>query len=174
MTAVAPTDYARLKQLWSAGLTATECGNELGLTGSPSDIREAVLFAVEQASQPPGTKPRQERMLSRQPKSVVKKPDVDTKPAWKPKAKPAANDDDLGLESDGFDLSTPQNDLEIPVTQRKTILQLTNKTCRWPVGEPRDPNFFYCGGDAVEDQPYCASHCRRAFVGFGDRQRRRA
>ena len=26
--------------------------------------------------------------------------------------------------------------IEIPIEQRKTLLQLTEKTCRWPVGDP--------------------------------------
>ncbi len=35
----------RLKQLWNAGLSAIECGEELGLVGTPDQIRDAVIRA---------------------------------------------------------------------------------------------------------------------------------
>ena len=54
-------------------------------------------------------------------------------------------------------------DSEIPQEQRKTILQLNEHDCRWPVGEVGSPDFFFCGGQAEEDRPYCAGHCVRAF-----------
>lgn len=51
----------------------------------------------------------------------------------------------------------------IPIEQRKTFMELTDSTCRWPVGEVGEPGFFFCGGDAVDWMPYCGAHCRRAF-----------
>lgn len=54
-------------------------------------------------------------------------------------------------------------DLEIPLTQRKTLLELNvRRHCRWPVNDPKDGNFFYCGGDRLESSVYCAAHTRRA------------
>ena len=32
--------------------------------------------------------------------------------------------------------------IEIPLEQRKTLLQLTEKTCRWPVGDPGQHGLF--------------------------------
>ena len=55
------------------------------------------------------------------------------------------------------------NDQEIPLAQRKTLLQLTSKTCRWPVGSPEEIDFFFCGAESAEGRPYCLSHCRVAF-----------
>lgn len=54
--------------------------------------------------------------------------------------------------------------IEIPAEQRKTLLQLTKATCRWPVGDPGDPDFFFCGGQTKEGSPYCAYHSRVAYV----------
>lgn len=56
-------------------------------------------------------------------------------------------------------------DLAIPFEQRKTLAQLSERdgVCRWPVGEPSTPEFFYCGGKALNDAPYCAGHCRAAY-----------
>ena len=37
--------------------------------------------------------------------------------------------------------------IEIPIEQRKTLLQLTEKTCHWPIGDPGSADFFFCGGE---------------------------
>lgn len=56
-------------------------------------------------------------------------------------------------------------DLEIPETQRRhSVLELDAHTCSWPVGDPLDPEFFFCGAAAIEGLPYCAAHQRRARV----------
>jgi GcrA cell cycle regulator len=61
--------------------------------------------------------------------------------------------------------------IEIPVEQRKTLLQLNEKTCRWPVGDPGGGDFFFCGGEAANEQPYCSYHCRVAYQPAHDRRR---
>ena len=50
--------------------------------------------------------------------------------------------------------------------QHKTLLELTNETCRWPHGRPGTQKFFFCGaaGAALDHGvPYCARHMRRAY-----------
>ena len=61
--------------------------------------------------------------------------------------------------------------IEIPVEQRKTLLQLTEKTCRWPVGDPGSTEFFFCGGENANEQPYCTYHARVAYQPMTDRRR---
>jgi GcrA cell cycle regulator len=61
-------------------------------------------------------------------------------------------------------------DSEIPAAQRRNISSLTNETCRWPIGVPGTPGFFFCGhatADVDRGQPYCATHAKRAFSGQG-------
>ena len=40
---------------------------------------------------------------------------------------------------------------------------LTKFTCRWPIGDPKTPEFEYCGARAVAGTPYCAGHCELAY-----------
>ncbi len=61
----------------------------------------------------------------------------------------------------------------IPVEQRRSLLQLTEDTCRWPVGDPSNSDFFFCGGKPVTSLPYCAHHCRVAYQPATDRRRDR-
>jgi GcrA cell cycle regulator len=53
-------------------------------------------------------------------------------------------------------------DRNIPIAQRRTLLELTSATCRWPVGDPQEDGFFFCGGEAVGVRPYCRCHLQRA------------
>ena len=58
----------------------------------------------------------------------------------------------------------PMQDDRIPVEQRRTIFELTDKTCRWPCGDVGTEAFFYCGGVVEENSPYCPAHSHRAFT----------
>jgi GcrA cell cycle regulator len=60
-------------------------------------------------------------------------------------------------------LSVTQADHDIPAEQRKQLLELTNETCRYPIGDLNDPGFFFCGAleaDLHDRHPYCARHAR--------------
>jgi GcrA cell cycle regulator len=44
-----------------------------------------------------------------------------------------------------------------------TILTLTDRICKWPIGDPRDADFHFCGRGSAEGLPYCSDHARRAY-----------
>jgi GcrA cell cycle regulator len=45
-----------------------------------------------------------------------------------------------------------------------TIMDLKADSCRWPIGEPSDPSFSYCGATRVDGHSYCPSHCKTAYL----------
>jgi GcrA cell cycle regulator len=57
----------------------------------------------------------------------------------------------------------PGSDADTPPVQRRTLLELTRATCRWPVGDPCRPAFFFCGAEAAHTGPYCLLHRTRAY-----------
>jgi hypothetical protein len=65
-----------------------------------------------------------------------------------------------------------------PVRQYKSLLELTNITCRWPHGRPGTDRFFFCGApeaDLERGIPYCARHMQRAYpAGVGAASQKRA
>ena len=65
-----------------------------------------------------------------------------------------------------------------PARQYKSLLELTNSTCRWPHGRPGTERFFFCGApeaDLERGIPYCALHMQRAYpTGVGAPSRKRA
>ena len=57
----------------------------------------------------------------------------------------------------------PRRDRETPRAQRRMMHELNGHTCRWPIGEPGTPSFFFCGAEPQYDRPYCRKHCRVAY-----------
>lgn len=57
----------------------------------------------------------------------------------------------------------PVIDTLIPFVQRKTLLTLGPRDCRWPVGDPQAEDFFYCGAEKSGNGSYCAAHRHRAL-----------
>ena len=45
----------------------------------------------------------------------------------------------------------------------KSLLDLESRDCRWPIGEPRQLDFRFCGRPQVPGHPYCEHHRRMAF-----------
>ena len=43
------------------------------------------------------------------------------------------------------------------------LLELTAATCRWPVGEPGEADFVFCGAAPFRRYPYCVGHCLIAY-----------
>lgn len=41
--------------------------------------------------------------------------------------------------------------------------------CSWPIGDPGEEGFHFCGEVAVPGKPYCAAHCRIAYVASKER-----
>ena len=44
-----------------------------------------------------------------------------------------------------------------------TLENLTDKTCRWPIGHPNEENFYFCGRTPEADFSYCRLHIFMAF-----------
>jgi GcrA cell cycle regulator len=52
-------------------------------------------------------------------------------------------------------------------TRGKSLLELTNDSCRWPHGRPGTARFHFCGApgaDLENGMPYCAQHAQRAYL----------
>ena len=45
----------------------------------------------------------------------------------------------------------------------KKLEELTDETCRWPIGHPYEESFYFCGRKPLEKFPYCKLHVLYAF-----------
>lgn len=150
-----------LKKLWADGLSASQIAAELG-----GITRNAVIGKVHRlglsgrakspsSSSPRPRKARQTHMMR------VPRPSMRGNTAL-------AYDYDLDVE--------PEPELIeniIPIGQRRTLLELNEDTCRWPIGDPATQDFFFCGGKPITSLPYCSYHSRVAYQPPAARRDRR-
>ncbi|MEO0690334.1 MAG: GcrA family cell cycle regulator [Pseudomonadota bacterium] len=49
------------------------------------------------------------------------------------------------------------------IADKTSLLDLSDKVCRWPMGHPGEPDFHFCGKPVNPGFPYCVEHCGRAY-----------
>src|SRR5579872_2270313 len=53
------------------------------------------------------------------------------------------------------------------------LLELNDRICKWPMGHPGEPDFYFCGEPANPGFPYCVDHCGVAYQAQLPRRDRR-
>jgi GcrA cell cycle regulator len=141
-----------LKKLWAQGLSASTIAGELGGITRNAVIGKVHRLGLAGRAKSPaaGTqrprKPRAAASMLRIPRASVR---GNT-------ALAAAYEFDVEVE-----LEVADN--VIPLGQRRSLLELTEETCHWPIGDPGTADFYFCGGATVTSLPYCAYHSRIAY-----------
>ena len=151
-----------LKKLWAEGLSASRIATELsGVTRNAviGKVHRLGLAARAKSSSATGQRPRKPRSQSQMLR--VSRPSVRGNTAL-------AQAFDLDIEPEPEPI-----DNVIPLGQRRTLLELTEQTCRWPIGDPGHSDFFFCGGQTITGLPYCAYHSRVAYQPPNLRRERR-
>ena len=63
---------------------------------------------------------------------------------------------------------------EVEKKARKlTLMELTERTCKWPIGDPATEKFWFCGLPSMPGKPYCEAHVGVAFQPMSARRDRR-
>ena len=51
------------------------------------------------------------------------------------------------------------------------LIRLTERTCKWPLGDPLKDDFCFCGNDSPDNTPYCTYHQKLAYQPSSERRR---
>lgn len=150
----------QLKKLWETGLSASQIAAELGHC-----TRNAVIGKIGRlglSGRVSGTKP-----------GTVRKPRVpcDRKVIVRraPSRVSVALAQAVAMEAEPAPLASAEI---IPFAQRCSLIDLTDENCHWPVGEPHEADFHFCGGKSLDGVPYCGPHMRLAYQPSSERARR--
>jgi GcrA cell cycle regulator len=150
----------QLKKLWEAGLSASQIAVELGRVTRNAVIGKAHRLGLSGRSKAPIiARPRQHRARVAR---VTYEPRRPTRVAI---ALAEIGEVDNGPAQVAYDNV-------IPITQRRSLAELTEATCHWPVGDPAMREFFFCGGKTLTGLPYCAHHARVAYMSAAERRRK--
>ena len=57
--------------------------------------------------------------------------------------------------------------------RRLSLMDLTERTCKWPIGDPATDDFWFCGLPSQPGKPYCEAHVGVAFQPMSARRDRR-
>ena len=49
------------------------------------------------------------------------------------------------------------------IGEKTSLLDLSERVCRWPMGHPGEADFHFCGEKVNPGFPYCVQHCGRAY-----------
>ena len=52
----------------------------------------------------------------------------------------------------------------------KTLEELDENSCKWPIGHPNEKNFYFCGRKSLRDFSYCKLHLLYAFQQKNDKK----
>lgn len=179
---------ATLSKMWGEGQSASQIAKELG-----GVTRNAVIGKVHRlglsnrattTTKPkatkPAAKPRVKAKAKETPvkvstsKSITEIPQARDIPRKRPiitAGKP------LPPQPSASEVSAEAlaNVAEIEKKAKKlNLMQLTERTCKWPIGDPATDDFWFCGHSVQAGKPYCETHVAVAFQPMSSRRDRRA
>ena len=84
-----------------------------------------------------------------------------------------SNDSKLEVVSD-LSEETLKDLLKVEMKSKKiSLMDLTERTCKWPIGDPATDEFWFCGHEAEPGKPYCKTHISIAFQPITQRRGRK-
>lgn len=168
----------RLKKLWSEGLSASQIAAQLGGVS-----RNAVIGKVHRLNLPGRAKSG-----GAAPSRAPKRPAVAQPTAARPAqntfaqqrpvtrttvARPAGAamlKEEMDMEAMEV-VETSSDNVVVPIFRRVPLIRLTERTCKWPLGDPLKEDFCFCGNDSPDTSPYCTFHQRLAYQPSAERRR---
>lgn len=136
----------QLKALWTEGLSASQIARVLG-----GVTRNAVIGKVHRL----GLAGRAGPTRSERPRHTSSHRSV---ARTQPVERETVEEDPVVLEDGSF----------------VTVLNVSDRMCRWPIGDPAEGEFHFCGHKPKEGSPYCEAHARKAYQPHVQRRDRRA
>ncbi len=155
-----------LRKLWLDGLSASQIANELsnGITRNAviGKVHRLGLSGRVKTSAPTVPRPRTKPLRPVNPRPSA--------PAVRGNTALAFNS--LPMEAPA---PAPLEEVVIPISERVTIMDLKEPMCRWPLGDPTNAEFRFCGAKKPGSVtgPYCAYHARIAYQPVQERRRER-
>ena len=136
----------KLRELWTKGHTASEIAGMLGETTRNAVIGKAHRLNLE------------ERAPSKAKSGFEKKQITSSRPKLRASASRKSKFNSILLDKN-FEQENP------------TLLEnLTDQTCKWPLGHPDEKNFYFCGRKPQDAFPYCKLHVLYAFQPKGQKE----
>ncbi len=192
-----------LKKMWGEGQSASQIAKELGgvtrnavigkvhrlgLSNRAASASSSAASAAAKSEAKPAAaeKPAAAAAPKAEPKA---KPSPRTEPARPPSPEPTAEARSIPARRQIIPAGQPlppqpsANEIspealakvnEVEKKARKiSLMELTERTCKWPVGDPATEDFWFCGLPVQAGKPYCEAHVGVAFQPMSSRRDRK-
>lgn len=191
-----------LKRMWAEGQSASQIAKELGGVTRNAVIgkvhRLGLSNRVEGEEQPaapaaPEPQPAAEPIVAAAP---VEAPRVEDEPEPEPEADTAAAPEPAPAPQPVFaprrpivpagqplppqpsaNEISPETLASVREVEKRalklSLMELTERTCKWPIGDPATEKFWFCGLPSQPGKPYCEAHVGVAFQPMSARRDRR-
>ena len=147
-----------LKKLWAEGHSASQIAKQLGGVTRNAVIGKVHRLGLSGRATPSRPVKRPPRLARPKPRFVAATAATAT-PAASPALPGPVDVPALPERSQALTALPPlPMDDGVPAT----ILTLRDSMCKWPIGDPADPKFAFCGRKA-DCGPYCTEHAAVAF-----------
>ena len=162
----------KLKKLWSEGLSASQIAAQLGGVS-----RNAVIGKVHRLSLPGRAKAGGTATAARTPKrntSAPRAPNyasrITTRTVTRQQGATMLKEE-IEVEAVEEMEYVPKGNVVVPISRRLGLTELTERTCKWPVGDPLKDDFHFCGCESPDNSPYCSYHQKLAYQPINERRR---
>lgn len=182
----------RLRTMWENGLTASQIADDLGGVSRNAVIGKAHRLGLKARPSPvkandddakPAAKPKVKAVEKPAAPRAAAAPVAERPaPAAAAPAAPRPQSDlpkIVSIGPGGF-LRQGPGDQQAPIppapprrlvpakpspeiADKTSLLDLSERICRWPMGHPGEPDFHFCGEAVNPGFPYCVEHCGRAY-----------
>ena len=133
-----PEKVSKLKELWGKGNTAAQIASIIGEVTRNAVIGKAYRLNLAVKSIPKSNNSKQVLQLREN--------------VTQPERKTSRSKFKSLLLDKNFEPENP-----------KSLEELHDEICRWPIGHPDEPDFYFCGRKSMKDFSYCKLHVLYAF-----------
>lgn len=157
---------AELKKLWAEGHSASQIAKRLGSVTRNAVIGKVHRLGLSGRATPSRPVKRPPRLARPKPQQAPRQASAASRSATPLAARPEPSQPQIAEQESRIE---PQR---LPNGDMVTVLTVKDSMCKWPIGDPADNNFGFCGHASAEGSPYCAEHARVAFQPAKKRERR--
>ncbi len=175
----------KLKKMWGEGLSASQIAKELGGVTRNAVIGKVHRLGLSNRSGS-GSKPAREakEKTPRAAAASAPPPEPAAEASAQPEPRPAAPSrkqiipagQPLPPQPSANEIS-PEALASVREVEKKakklSLMELTERTCKWPIGDPATEEFWFCGLAVQPGKPYCEAHVGVAFQPMSSRRDRR-
>ncbi|MEM9709360.1 MAG: GcrA family cell cycle regulator [Pseudomonadota bacterium] len=168
----------KLKKMWGEGQSASQIAKELG-----GVTRNAVIGKVHRLGLSNRNGGSSETAAKAEPKPAPETKAAKAAPPPEPSQAPAPAIRKIVPAGQPLPPQPSANEIspealatvrEVEKKAKKlSLMELTERTCKWPVGDPATEDFWFCGLAVQQGKPYCEAHVGVAFQPMSSRRDRR-